>query len=175
MPIDETRVWRYNAPGYLLSGILADRLGKSILSAFVRVSPRPISTSHSGVTVDIVTAIHSLVRFVLLLVAVAGIVLTVVNLATRRAPASMDRGIASGFVGLYDLQVLLGLLIILLGGLSNALHPIVMFLGALAAHGLQVMSRTAEGNRLQMLRLALYVVPLAIILIGLAVINHLPV
>ncbi len=124
---------------------------------------------------DIVLLLHSLVRFVLLIVAVVGVVVTIVALARKSAPASMDRGIASGFVGLYDLQVLLGLLIILLGGLTNALHPVVMFLGVLAAHGLQVATRRSEGASVHLLRLALYIVPVAIILVGLAVINHLPV
>ncbi len=123
---------------------------------------------------DIVLLLHSLVRFVLLIVAVVGIVVTLVALARQSAAAPMDRGIASGFVGLYDLQVLLGLLIILLGGLTNAVHPIVMFLGVIAAHGLQSAARRAEGTRLSLLRLALYIVPTAIILVGLAAISRLP-
>jgi hypothetical protein len=124
---------------------------------------------------DIVLLLHSLVRFLLLLAAVVGIVKTVINLAGKTEPAATDRTLASAFRGLYDLQVLLGLLIIFLGGLVNALHPVIMFIGVLTAHALQAMSRRAQGMNVHLLRLAFYVVPLAIILVGLAVINHLPV
>ncbi len=124
---------------------------------------------------DIVLLLHSFVRFLLLLTAVAGIVTTVILLVRKSEPASSDRMLASAFRGLYDLQVLLGLLIIFLGGLVNALHPVIMFVGVLTAHVLQAMSRRARGANANLLRLAFYVIPLAIILVGLAVINHLPV
>ncbi len=124
---------------------------------------------------DIVLLLHSLVRFVLFILALVGIVVTVAALARRSAPAPMDRGIGSAFVGVYDLQALLGLLIILLGGLTNALHPIVMFVGIVVAHGLQAATRQAEAPRVHLLRLALYVVPIVIVLVGLAVISRLPV
>ncbi len=123
---------------------------------------------------DIVLLLHSLVRFVLLLLAVIGIILAVVSIARQAPPVSRDRAIGSAFVGFFDLQVLLGLLIILLGGLNQAIHPIVMFIGVVAAHGLQSAGRKAPGNRAHWLRLALFVVPLLIILIGLASISHLP-
>ncbi len=124
---------------------------------------------------DIVLLIHSLVRFLVLLAAVVGIVKTVVSLVAKSAPAPSDRTLASAFLGLYDLQVLMGLLIIFLGGLTNALHPVVMFVGLVTAHALQAASRRSQGRNLDLLRLAFYVIPLAIILVGLAAINRLPV
>ena len=124
---------------------------------------------------DIVLLIHSLVRFAILIVAVVGIVMTLIALLQRKAAAPVDQTLASTFLGLYDLQVLLGLLIILLGGLTNAIHPVVMFVGLVIAHGLQTMVKRAPASNVHALRLTLYVVPLAIILIGLAVINRLPV
>lgn len=122
---------------------------------------------------DIVLLIHSVVRFFLLLVAAIGIVLTVVALVQQRAPAKTDATLGSVFVGIYDLQMLLGLLIILLGGLNQAIHPIVMFIGLVVAHGLQVMVRRTQGSQVWLTRLALYIVPLAIILVGLASIGKL--
>ncbi len=124
---------------------------------------------------DIVELIHSIVRFVILLVAIVGIVKALLSFAQKSAPDKLDQTLASAFVGLYDLQVLLGLLIILLGGLTNALHPIVMFIGLLLAHGLQAMTKRAQAANAPLYRLALFIAPLAIILVGLAVISHLPV
>ncbi len=123
---------------------------------------------------DIVLLVHSLVRFVVLLIAVVGIVKVLVNLVRKSEPAPSDRAIASAFLGVYDLQVLLGLLIIFLGGLTNALHPVVMFIGVVIAHGLQAMSRRSRGANVHLVRLIFYIVPLAIILVGLAIIGHLP-
>ncbi len=124
---------------------------------------------------DIVLLLHSLVRYLLLLAAIAGIVKTFFGIVRGGESSPSDRTLASAFLGLYDLQVLLGLLIIFLGGLINALHPVIMFIGVLSAHALQALSRRAQGTNLNLVRLAFYVVPLAIILVGLAIINHLPV
>ena len=123
---------------------------------------------------DIVLLLHSLVRFVILLVAVVGVIKVLIVLVQKSKPDQIDQMLASVFTGLYDLQVLLGLLLILLGGLSQAIHPIVMFIGVLLAHGLQVMTKRAEGTRATMYRLALFIVPLVVILVGLATIGHLP-
>jgi len=125
--------------------------------------------------VDIVLLLHSLVRFVILLVAVVGVIKVLIVLVQKSKPDQIDQMLASVFTGLYDLQVLLGLLLILLGGLSQAIHPIVMFVGVLLAHGLQVMTKRAEGVSATMYRLALFVIPLLVILAGLATIGHLPV
>lgn len=124
---------------------------------------------------NIVLELHSIVRFLVLLLAIVGIVLALVGLAQKKTPAKMDQTAGSIFLGLYDLQILLGILVILLGGLTNALHPVVMFIGLVVAHGLQRMTQRAKGTNIHVMRLGLYVVPLAIILLGLAVINHLPV
>jgi hypothetical protein len=104
----------------------------------------------------------------MLLVALIGIVKTLVALLQKRSPTKSDQPLAAIFVGLYDLQVLSGLLIILLGGLKGAAHPIVMFIGVAAAHGLQKLTKRAEGNRAHLNRLLLYIVSLTIILVGLA-------
>lgn len=124
---------------------------------------------------NIVLELHSIVRFLVLLLAIIGILLALVGLAQKKTPAKMDQTAGSIFLGLYDLQMLLGILIILLGGLKDALHPVVMFIGLVVAHGLQRITRRAEGTNIHVMRLGLYVVPLAIILLGLAVINHLPI
>jgi hypothetical protein len=123
---------------------------------------------------DIVLELHSIVRFLVLLLAIVGIVLALIGLAQKKASAKTDVTVGSIFLGLYDLQMLLGLLVILLGGLTNALHPVVMFIGLVVAHFLQRTTQRAEGANFHMMRLAFYIVPLAIILVGLAAINRLP-
>ncbi len=123
----------------------------------------------------IVLMIHSLVRFVILILAVAGIVITLVALAQKQAPGRTDQIVGSVFLGLFDLQMVLGLLVILLGGLVNAVHPIVMFVAIVSAHVLQMMTKRASSANAQWVRLAFYVVPLAIILVGLATIGRLPI
>ena len=124
---------------------------------------------------DIVSLIHSLARFIILLIALIGIVKALASLAQKRAPDKLDQSLASAFLGLYDLQVLIGLLIILLGGLTNVIHPLVMFAGVALAHGLQAMTKRAEGANAPLYRLAFYIAPLLVILVGLATISHLPV
>jgi hypothetical protein len=124
---------------------------------------------------DIVLLLHSLVRFLILIAAVVGIVKTLVSLAQKSASDKFDQTMVSAFLGLYDLQVLLGILIILLGGLTQAIHPIVMFIGVLIAHGMQSMTKRAQGANVPLYRLGFYVLPLLVILIGLASIGHLPV
>ncbi len=123
---------------------------------------------------DIVLLLHRLIRFLILLLAIVGIVKTLITLAQKNQAVPLDRTLASVFLGAYDLQVLMGLLIIFLGGLNNALHPVIMFIGVVSAHGLQAMTRGAQGANAHLARLVFYVVPLVIILIGLAVINRLP-
>lgn len=123
----------------------------------------------------IVLAIHSLVRFILLLVALAGLVKAIIGLAQKAKADQTERVLSSAFVGLYDLQVLLGILIIFVGQTTEFVHPIVMFVGVVAAHGLQAMGKHAEGQPARMLRVGLYGVPLLIILFGLMVIGRLPI
>ena len=125
-------------------------------------------------TSTIVLSIHSIVRFVILIVALVGLVKAVLALAQKSKSDKADQVLASAFVGLYDLQVLLGILIIFLGGLSQAIHPLVMIVGIIVAHVLQSMTKRAEGQQAGLYRLALYIVPLAIILFGLAIIGRLP-
>ena len=121
----------------------------------------------------IVLMLHGLVRFVVLGIAIVGLVKALLGLAQSSATDKYDQMLAVAFVGSYDLQMLLGILIIFLGGLSQAIHPVVMFVGIVAAHGLQSMSKR-EGQQAKLYRLLLFIVPLAIILYGLATIGKLP-
>jgi hypothetical protein len=124
---------------------------------------------------EFVLSLHSLVRFALLLAAIVGLVKALVSIAQKSAMAKIDQTLSAIFVGLFDLQALLGLLVILLGGLKGPLHPILMFVALVIAHWIKMIIQRAEGANVSQLRLALYALPLAIILLGLALIGRLPV
>ena len=125
------------------------------------------------IQMDIVLQLHSLVRFLVLLAAVIGLLLVFFSMIAKGANQSATAMLASLFLGLLDLQALLGVLIILLGGLKGPLHPLVMFIALLIAHWLQTVVKRAQDSRVPVLRLVFYAVPLAIILFGLAIIGQL--
>ena len=85
---------------------------------------------------------HSIVRWVLVLVGVIALVKFLVGWLRKSEFTKMDRGITSGFSGLMDLQVLLGLIFLLWNGLAGGVgfpmfrieHMVTMFLAAVAAH-----------------------------------------
>ncbi len=90
---------------------------------------------------DIVLLLHSLVRWVVVVVAVAALVKFALGFMQKAPPAKIDRALMSGLSGLIDLQALLG--IILLGGtylLSGSFapyrveHAITMVLAVVVAH-----------------------------------------
>ncbi len=88
---------------------------------------------------NIVLTLHSIVRWLVVVVAVVALVKFALGLSRRAAPDNMDRGLMSGFSGLVDLQALLGIILIVLltlnGGFLTFLpHIGVMILAVLVAH-----------------------------------------
>lgn len=122
---------------------------------------------------DTVLLLHSLVRFVLLAIALAGILTTLAPLSQDKTDR-LGRILSASFVGIYDIQVLLGLLIIVLGGLSQVIHPFLMFIGVVIAHGLQRIAKRSPPQRTRLVLFLLYLIPLVFILLGLASIGRLP-
>jgi hypothetical protein len=89
----------------------------------------------------ILLEIHSIVRWLIIVVGVVAILKFIFGLARKSAFDKMDPGLSAGFSGLMDLQVTLGLLYFLItgfGGVGFPLfrieHIIVMFLAAVAGH-----------------------------------------
>ncbi|PWH13233.1 MAG: hypothetical protein DDG60_10580 [Anaerolineae bacterium] len=87
--------------------------------------------------------LHSILRWVIVLVAVAVIVKFGIALLKRQSYDRMARGLASGFAGLMDLQLLIGTVFFVWSGLSIqggfALrhrweHLVVMLIAVLVAH-----------------------------------------
>jgi hypothetical protein len=90
---------------------------------------------------DILLMLHSIVRWIILLVAVIAIVKFALGWLRGGEFKGMDRGLASGFSGLMDLQVLLGIIYLLWNGFAEEGfptfrigHALVMIIAAVVAH-----------------------------------------
>jgi hypothetical protein len=91
--------------------------------------------------VGFVLMIHSLVRWLIVAVAVIAIVRFAVGWLRRDGYDRLERGLSSGYAGLMDLQVLLGLIYLLATGFSGAGFPmhriehlVTMLVAAVVAH-----------------------------------------
>ena len=89
----------------------------------------------------ILLEVHSIVRWAIVVVGIIAIVKFLVGLARKSAFDKTDRGLSSGFSGLMDLQVMLGLLYFLITGFGGAGFPMyriehltTMLLAAVAGH-----------------------------------------
>lgn len=90
---------------------------------------------------NILLMIHSILRWVILLVAVIAIVVFLVSWLRRSPLQGVDRGLMSGFSGLMDLQATLGIVILIWSGLAGSgfpryrlEHGLIMVLAAVVAH-----------------------------------------
>ena len=85
--------------------------------------------------------IHSAVRWAIIVIAVIAIIKFTLALVTNASFKGLDRGLSSGYSGLMDLQVLIGLIYFIWNGLAvtgfpayRILHMIVMILAAALGH-----------------------------------------
>jgi hypothetical protein len=86
---------------------------------------------------------HSGLRYLVLLVGLVALAYFVWGLATRRAAGRGVRALGAAFGGLLDLQVLLGLVMLVLGRYYPQLigHIVMMVLAAGAVHGTLAVNR----------------------------------
>lgn len=122
----------------------------------------------------ILLMLHALVRWVVLLVAVIAIIKFTVSWANNSAFKGMDRGLASGFSGLMDLQVLLGLIYFIWNGIAvtgfplyRIEHMITMILATGLSH---VSARLKNLNDKLRFQYSLFVIlgTLALVFIGIS-------
>ena len=85
--------------------------------------------------------IHSYLRWLIVVIAIAAIVKFALGWLRGGAFKGMDRGLASGFSGLIDLQVTLGLIFLLWSGFTGVGFPMIriehattMIIAAVVAH-----------------------------------------
>ena len=90
---------------------------------------------------NILLASHSILRWVILLVAVIAILVFLISWLRRSQLNGVDRGLMSGFSGLMDLQATIGIVLLIWGGLGGLgfpayriEHGLIMILAAVVAH-----------------------------------------
>ena len=126
---------------------------------------------------DFVLTLHSIVRWVIVIVALAAIVRFVLVWAGKAQDSNMDRGLMSGFSGLLDLQVLLGLIYLVWNGLSAAgfplfrlAHALIMIVAVVIAH-LSMRWKNAEASIRARNNLFAIVASSVLIFIGVAIVG----
>jgi hypothetical protein len=84
---------------------------------------------------------HSLLRWLIMLVALVAIVKYLIGWLGKSQFKGMDRGLMSGFSGLMDLQATVGIVLLFWAGfagagfpLSRILHGVIMIVAAVVAH-----------------------------------------
>lgn len=124
---------------------------------------------------DFLLDIHSFVRWMIVITGAIAVGRFTVGWVQKSEFGSLDRGLASGFSGLMDLQVLIGLIVLFWSGLAGAGFPLVrlehaftMIVATAAAHLPGRWKNTAGSLRL---RNSLFAVlgSLALIYFGVAV------
>lgn len=117
---------------------------------------------------------HSGLRYLVLLGAVLAIVVLTYGLVTGQRPRA-TRAVTASFTGLLDLQVLLGLALVMGGMLSDRAtgHLIMMVLALAVAHGASIIAGRASDDRRELtVRLIGVVLSLALIAGGIMAIGR---
>jgi heme A synthase len=121
---------------------------------------------------------HSGLRFLVLLAAVVALIVQALGVFGRQPYGRPSRISMAVFSGLLDLQVLLGIVMVVLGCFYGALmgHLLVMVLAAGALHGCSVYARKqADGRRAHTVALVGVVLALALMVGGISAIGRTPV
>ncbi len=124
---------------------------------------------------SILLMLHSIVRWIIVLVAVVAIVKLALGWLRGGAFKGMDRGLVAGFSGLMDLQATLGIVFLLWNGLATEIgfprhrieHAFVMIIAAVVAHLPARWKNAADSTRFRNSLLAI-VVSLVLVYIGVA-------
>lgn len=118
---------------------------------------------------------HSGLRYLVLLVGMAAIVYFTFGLLTRRPADRAGRVLISAFAGLLDLQIVLGILLIVTGIYYPALigHLAMMILAAVVIHVTSVIAkRSVDDRRSYALRLGGSVLTMVLIIGGITAIGR---
>lgn len=124
----------------------------------------------------IVLMIHSLWRWVVVIAALAALVKFALGWLQRKNPDALDRRLVMAFTTVIDIQVLLGIIVVILiamggvVGMTTIEHVVTMVIAAVVAH-LSAMWRKRDDN--VMLRNNFFVVLATLVLIvaGVATVN----
>jgi len=124
---------------------------------------------------NILLMLHSILRWIILLVAVVAIIKFAVGWRQGGAFKGMDRGLMSGFSGLMDLQVTLGIIFLLWSGFTGAgfpafriEHGVTMIIAAAVAH-LSARWKNADAQTRFRNNLFTILASLVLVLIGISI------
>lgn len=124
---------------------------------------------------------HSGLRYLVLLAGVAALVALLIDLSAKRQ-SSAARALSAAFTGLLDLQVLLGIGLVIGGVYYGALmgHLMMMILAVGAAHATSILAkREPDARKATIARLAGVFAALVLIAVGVAaigrnIVGHMP-
>jgi len=121
--------------------------------------------------------LHSIIRWLVILVAIAAIVKLVIGLVRKQDYDKMTGGLVSAFAGLMDTQFVLGLMFFIWNGLAGAgfsrerwEHLVIMTVAVIVAH-LPSMWKKAEAQKRLRNTLAAAVGSLVLVVIGVSMLQ----
>jgi hypothetical protein len=121
---------------------------------------------------EFLIGIHGLVRWLAVIVAVVAVVRFALVMAGKAQPSGMDRGLSSGYTGLLDLNVLLGVIIIIGLGewqMAQIEHAVTNIIAVAVAHIFAQRAKKIEDPKVKArTNLLGVVISLAIIVVGVA-------
>ena len=124
---------------------------------------------------EFLVGIHGLVRWLVVIVAVIAVVRYTLAMVGKAQPSGMDRGLMSGYTGLLDLNVLLGVIIIIGLGeweMAQIEHAVTNIIGVVVAHFFAQRAKKIEDAKLKArTNLLGVVISLAIIIVGVALVG----
>ena len=85
---------------------------------------------------NIILALHNINRWLIIIVGLIAIIKFAAGWLRKQQFLPMDRGLMSGFTGLLDLQLLLGIILIINAGFSRTFveHAFAMLIAVVVAH-----------------------------------------
>ena len=85
---------------------------------------------------DIILAVHSINRWLIVLIGVIAAIKFLLGWLTKSNYQPVDRGLMSAYTGLLDLQLLLGIILLIFGGVEQYRieHAVTMIIALVLAH-----------------------------------------
>ena len=124
---------------------------------------------------EFIVGIHSLVRWLAVIVAVVAVVRYALVMASKAQPSGMDRGLISGYTGLLDLNVLLGVIVIIGLGeweMAQIEHAVTNIIAVVVAHIFAQRAKKIEDPKIKArTNLLGIVISLAIVVVGVALVG----
>ena len=121
---------------------------------------------------EFLVGVHGLIRWLVVIVAVVAVVRYALVMAGRAQSSGMDRGLMSGYTGLLDLSVLLGVIIIIGLGeweMVQIEHAVTNIIAVVIAHIFAQRAKKIEDPKLKARTSLLgVVISILIIVVGVA-------